>query len=97
MAIYEEDKVALSDEDMEQAAGGFQLNYLVGGSGSGTTGMTMERRVVQGSPAITGRTLQGVPTAGLKLCPDCSTPLDGGICPKCGWPLLKRSSNTVVI
>ena len=99
MSFKDQDKIALSDDTMEQVMGGFSLSYLVGGSGSGAAARTMESRVIAGGSAITATTLQGGATAGItggmRACTYCHIPLVNGACPKCGWPLLKPTGGTV--
>ena len=57
MSFKEQDKIALSDEDMGQVIGGFSLNYLIGGSGSGATGVTLEQTVIPAEPGNMRRSI----------------------------------------
>ena len=75
MSFKEQDKIALSDEDMGQVIGGFSLNYLIGGSGSGATGVTLEQTVIPGA-GLQATTLQG----GVRRCPKCGKPLTACRC-----------------
>ena len=69
MAYLDQDKIALSDDDMGQVIGGFSLDFLVAGSGGGMA-RTMEQTVIPGN-GLTAATLQG----GMKRCLRCGKPL----------------------
>lgn len=105
MSFKEQDKIALSDEDMGQVIGGFSLDFLVAGSGGGMA-RTMEQNVIRGKgmQAVTleGGTRQGAGIqggtrqGGVKSCPRCGTALTGPVCGKCGWSALTGSGSVML-
>ena len=105
MSFKEQDKIALSDDEMNQVIGGFSLDFLVAGTGGGMA-RTMEQTVIPGKgmqattlegrrqgAGLQGATLQG----GKKLCLKCGATLSGPVCGKCGWSALTASGGSVML
>lgn len=85
--IFDSEKAALSDEELDRATGGVFLDPLIAAPGRGGRAMTMEQRTTPGSGMPAAVTLRGG-----KFCPKCGAPLDGPNCTRCPWTALSSGS-----